>query len=94
LLLLFAPLLVDTDVTRERDELSMAGDLHCFCRWYPSLNHPRNSCMPTIMETEVLNPRFLQTDRNAFLTVSLISIVIPKVIIQENNVDEYTKNLN
>jgi len=36
-------LLVDIDVTRERDELSVAGDLHRFGRRYASLNHPRNS---------------------------------------------------
>ncbi len=54
-------LLVDIEVTCERDELSVAGDLHCFCRGYTGLNHPRNCSMPAIMKAEVLNPGLVQS---------------------------------
>ena len=54
-------LFVDIEVARERDELSVAGDLHSFCRGYPGLNHPRNCCMPAIMKTKELNPCFVQS---------------------------------
>ncbi len=37
-------LLVDIDVAREGYKLRVAGDLHCFCRGYPGLNHPRYCC--------------------------------------------------